>query len=55
MTAWLWFLVVAVGAALLGYFIYFGERQTEKETPYDRMRGDEAARKNFRDAEQRRD
>ncbi len=55
MTAWMWLLVVVGGAAVLGAFLYFGQRQTEKETPLDRRLGEQAARDNYLKAESGRD
>jgi hypothetical protein len=48
----MWFLVVAAGAAVLGYFIFYGERKTEKAQPLQaRARRDEATRDVYRSAE----
>jgi len=33
MTAWIWLLVITLGAAALGAFIYYGQRKTEEPEP----------------------
>lgn len=50
MTAWMWFLVVAAGAAVLGYFIFYGEQKTEQpESIATKARRDAATREVYRE------
>lgn len=52
MTAWLWLLVVTLGAAVLGAFIFYGQEKTEQEEPIEAKNyRDAAAREAYRDAE----
>jgi hypothetical protein len=52
MAAWLWFLVVCVGAALLGAIIYYGQRKTARPThPIIQQQSDAATRKLYEDAD----
>ncbi|MFN3625212.1 MAG: hypothetical protein ACK4TP_14250 [Hyphomicrobium sp.] len=52
MTAWLWLLVVVVGAAALGAFILYGQEKSEERQPLDAtLRRDAATREAYRKAE----
>ncbi len=52
MTAWMWLLVVSAGAALLGYFIFYGQRRTEEPEPIAaKARRDEATRVTYEQSE----
>ncbi len=50
MTAWLWFIVVCLGAAALGAFLFYGEKKTEEpESPALRQQREAATRELYED------
>lgn len=52
MTAWMWLLVVLVGAAVLGAFILYGQEKTEEpESPRAKRRREKATRELYERAD----